>query len=256
MKKTLSLLLALLVLGLPALAPAVQVPSFPGLGSDTEPAELALLEDSLLVYEGVLGLSGTYTALIENKSGFLAYAMSGTLEGLDKDGAVLFSQNVYAIYPNVIPAGGKAMVQGLYLQITPEQQAALVSWRLALNGEKADTAYYPEPILLPITAEYTQEEVQDLYSGTSYQKGSLLAALKNETSAPVFDAVGVVLLRDQEGKLIASQNNQLLNVGLPAGGEALLKMDVPRELLAYLAAQGRELTSVEAFAFSIPESTF
>lgn len=250
MKKLLSLVLVLLLFSLPALAITVNLSDYLTMSEPQEaPISMDVLEDNLMVYEGLWGLTGNFTAVIENKSNMDAYLYKSVLEGLDKDGKVIFTLDIHGAYPGYVAKGEKAVLHSGLLQITPEEHAALDSWKFTPLAYETSGSETIITNWLSVKAEYEQSEEND-YMGGTYLAGKITATLSNDSLQTAFDTNTVVLLRDQEGKLATAVFINPYEVGIPAGNSIILMTSPPRELLSALEKDDRTITTVEALSYT------
>lgn len=248
MKKASLLLLVLMLLVTGASAITVDLPQdFPLFGADG-PLEIKVVEDSFLNYESAIwGRDALYTAVFENASGADALVFKADLEGLDKEGQVVFTKPLYNVYPFYLESGKTAVAIGNNLGITPEEFEKMASWRLSVVGQPASEEGHGT-ISLPVTAEFESHAQDDGLGGTAYN-ATITANVNNNTENPVFDAVTVVLLRDAEGKLISGVNMSAFDVGILPGSGVLLRTVIFDDLIKYLAGEARVITSAEAYTY-------
>lgn len=248
-KRVLTALLALVLMAtsIPAFAITFD-PSSLGLLPSGDPAEFELKEDNFFVHEGFLGVTPQYTAVLVNKSGKKAMLSTGELELLDKNGASITTVKMYGSFPSYVAPDGLAVLEGNYLNLTPEQVEQVASWKLTVSGFVVAADEPGNSIELKAEASYEQVTALGM-SLTEEPIGRLVTTITNETQDTLFDVRSVVLLRDSEGKLLMSLSSMAVDVGIPAGGTILSKSTVQTSVLASFEKSNRAIASYEALAF-------
>lgn len=255
-KRILPLLLALLMVSLPAFAGAISIKDYFDLSVEEVPADLAIVEDSMFLMPDFEGFSVMYSAIIENRSDFQASLSDASLELLDKEGQAVASERIYISTPYLIPAKGKAVVQTGYTIISQEQKQQVASHRLSLSGVKGSD--YSRNLDLPVTVAYVEGSEPDYgaidYSALNIEEktrpvGSYVATVENNQNMDVYELTTVVILRDQNGRLALVRTNSPYDVGFPPGGKMLVRGSVPGSFLALLAQDGITIGSAEAWAY-------
>lgn len=247
----LSLVLSLVLFAVPALAVTLDLGSLLGIsgaGYGGEPAEFALKEDAFFIYEDFMGTSGKYVAVFENKSGKAALLSETSLDLLDKDGAVVLNAPLYGTIPLFVPPDGLSVTESSYLTLTPEQAQQVASWKLKFSASALPEGDGSISRALPAKADYKEEMTMD-YTMAEKPQGTLLTTVENNTQETAFDARVIVLLRNGQGKLLASVSNAAMDVGIPAGGSIVLKSTVQSGILTALKAAGHTVAAAEAYAF-------
>lgn len=258
-KRILSLLLAMLFMSLPAFAGAISISDYLG-DVETKPAELALKEESLLLVRDFGGYSVKYSAIIENKSDFSANLSNASLEILDKDQNIIASESIYSATPYSIVPGGEATIRNSYSMLSEEQKALVSSFRLNFEGRASmEEIQYTT---LSASVEYEEVQITD-YDAIDLSKltdelptrpqGQFVVTVENDKEQPVYDADVVVVVRDQDGKLVWADSTSLYNIGIPQGGKVLMKGEVSSQMLAALAENKGTVKTVTAQAFFMKE---
>lgn len=250
MKKLLSLTLVLLLVAFGASAVTVDLPDLSQLlGGSGEEVSIKVVEDSFLGYSSELwGFDSLYIAVFENTSGKDHLVYMADLQGLNKDGQVVFTKMVYNISPYLLRNGEKAIAVGNNLGITQEEYEAMDSWKLVVTGSSVGVEEGYDTLLLPVQAEYSQTSQDDYVGGLLYE-GLITLKVDNNTEQPLFDPASVALLRNKDGKLVAGINMSTYDVGILPGSGILQRGIVADDLIEGIMAQGHEVATVEAVTY-------
>lgn len=236
MKKTFSVLMVLVLLALPLFALIAE--------ATDNSTVLEVLEEKALVFDSFWGLNLSYTALVKNNAEFDILVDNVILEGKDKDDNVVIAEQLFNINPYILGKGEQAVVNSSMVLLTQEQRDAITGWHLTASGYRMDEADSLRFHSLPSESafEITDDEIMG-------KEAVVTSTLKNDSKETLYDILVVVLLRDQNGKLITATNTQAYEVGVPAGGTIYLRSTLSGSLLSALEAEGIAITTAESFAY-------
>ncbi len=246
------MVMALALVALPSAAVELPADLLALLQGQTEPADFTLVEDNFLVYEGYLGPSGDYVAILRNDSPGMAMVSGAELALLDETGNQLHVQTLYAGFPSYVQPGEVTYITPSYLSIPEEALEKISSWQLTFSGIAGEPS--EEYLEKPLEAEVVLREytVEDYFNpGMERLQTDVLVTVTNPTQQPAFDVNTIVLLRDDQGKMVTVKNLSALNVGIPAGGSIILRTNMEPGLLEALAQQKTPITQAEAVALYI-----
>ncbi len=250
MMPLLALMLSLVLLP----ASAVQIPPelMAMFGGEQEPAEMVVVEDNFIVYDGLLGKSAYYIAMLENKSDGLATINTGTLQLLDAAGNELGNQNMFGSVPLYMQPGEVSYITQDYFNLPAEAYDQIDSWKLTVEGVAID-APGQEPVPLDITVEMSEGVEYSFMSGDQQIKQlKFVATVTNNGTETAFDPMALLILRDPNGKVIASANLMGASVGIPAGGTVYLTGSLSTGLPGALESNGQTAATVEGIAYHLP----
>jgi hypothetical protein len=207
-----------------------------GFAAETAPVEQTVFY-SLPYYSS--GFSGVIFGEILNTSEVPIEINGATFTFLDPDGFAIASDDIYSIFPEVIPAGGK----GFYIvdeHIDSAKAATdIADYQVTLVRAKAKEAYS-----LLSTCEFV--ETLDY---NDKREITLLGTIENNTEALVKSPSVVWAVYDTEGKLLCVDYEDAYAVHLYPGSKIMLEVELTSDITDYLNTNEIEIGEVVSVAW-------
>lgn len=207
--------------------------------------KLAIQEEKLIFFQDYEGTTYfKYSALVKNDGNSTVTMLESGFKLLAKGGAVLFETTGFLdMYPQALKPKetGVISIDGSLPEGKMKKDVTTHKLHLASFEEE-----FPIIVRFPATAEYVVEHEDD----ADMLLAGITAEVTNNTDSPVFDLSYAAVLRDAKGKLLTTLYDDVLDVGVPAGGKILLRNYIDHYLEAYLRENNMTPVSVEVIAFT------
>ncbi len=207
--------------------------------------KLALREEKLIYYDDFDRITHfKYSAIVKNTGKDTTTMLESSFRLLAKGGEILFETSGHLdMYPQALHPGETGVISLDGTLPEGKTKKNVTGHKLQLNW--ADEAF-PVISRFPATAEYVvinEDDADMLLAG-------ILAEVTNNTGSTVFDLRYTAILRDQKGKLLTTLYDDVLDVGVPAGGKLLMRNYIDHYLEAYMRENNMTPSIVEVIAFT------
>lgn len=234
MRRITTLILCLMLM-LPLLG-AAEEPSFPE-------DRLKILEESLIVANELDVTVFAYYAIVENIGPSPVYLEEARLLAYDAEAKQLNEETHVTRTPYTLMPGEKSYLN-TYPTMLNGAAPSIASHKLHIKaGEPYDDEW--QRTMLPVEASF---ELVD----KGWPEGKLIATVTNDTEEPQFDLNVLVVLRDQDGKLLFITQDSSYSVGAPAGGQLLFRRGLESFLITASTKDNREIKVAECSAWVDP----
>jgi hypothetical protein len=207
--------------------------------------KLAIQEEKLIFFQDYEETTYfKYSAIVKNVGNSKVTMLESGFKLVKKDGVVLFETTGFLdMYPQALKPKetGVISIDGSLPEGKTKKDVAAHKLHLAPFEEA-----YPIIVRFPATAEYVIENEDD----ADMLLAGITAEVTNNTDSPVFDLRYAAILRDKKGALLTTLYDDVLDVGIPAGGKILLRNYIDHYLEAYMSENSMTPISVEVIAFT------
>jgi len=149
----------------------------------------------------------------------------GSVVFVDGQGAELFDESAYSLYPSTLNPGETGYLTIWCYGADQAKAQAIASYTLTVETEE-DPRY--AVTRLPFTAEY--KCVTDGYFEEYYVEFSVT----NNTPDTIWEPVFYTVLRDETGKIFSMDETQAYGLGIPAGATVYFRTDVDYDAEKYI----------------------
>lgn len=156
---------------------------------------------------------------------------------LDEAGAEIASRDYGDTFARFLKPGESTFVK-IYADVG---EAIPAAYQLTVTQ---NDNVYSEDVRYPADAEMLLN-VDEGWTVGNY----MVALVSNDTDEVLYDVEVAMALLDNDGRIVYIDDKHCFNMGIPAGSDIYVKLEIPEEFIEYYNTNGVKLQSVEAFAY-------
>jgi len=160
----------------------------------------------------------------------------------DASGATVTTEMAFEMYPTVLQPGEKGYTYAWAFGLSEEKAKSIVDYSVVL---------YEQSNYLPGVACFEHESEYAVTEYEYYTDHSVTFYLTNPLTETVWEPYLVLIVRDQNGKILDIISDSTYRAGIPAGGSLYYYVTISDYDMEKWQEAGREVGSVETIVYAV-----